>query len=869
MKKLLLYLFFAASPLMGQTVTAPTANYLPGIYTGDIDIELLCPESGAAIYYTLNGNEPTTADYLYTGPIPLGNRSGDPNSYSTIPTNPSFTHPVGNYTDSRADDRGWLPPYSEVYKINVLRFRAFKPGMAPSETVTRSYMIEPAGASYYTMPIVSIVVDSMDIFSDEYGYYVYGDTLDPPGNYTWKGPEWERMAHVEFFDENGNLGYAQDCRSRIHGGGSRQSTKKSFRLYGETGAINNFHYQFFPDTEQNQHKRILIKSGGHRPDCFPRDDLSNMITKGLNVDQQHYRHVILFINGEYWGIHAIKERMDGYFFQNIYGIDDNDLTVLDQEFNVQDGYGSDSAEMKTLENFIIFNDMTLPANYQYIKDRIDIDNYIDYMSSEIFLSNVDWVYSNVVMWRKTGDYVPDAGSGYDGKFRWAFYDLDGAFGGSCSEAYYTVNTLDAATITSGTFSSYTRFFRGLLNNEEFRNAFINRMSDLTNSWFRNNVLIDHIDSIYNEITPEMLENAERWRYPSVADNLVDRSTEVPSLTQWDYVFDRLHVFADRRQRKVREHIMTKWGYPDTSHVTVDVNDVAMGRVQVNTILINEELPGVDPALYPWDGIYIDSIAIPLIAVPLPGYEFVKWIETGETSDTVYCMLNGDTAYTALFAPSASYSPVLINEAALKNDSYYADNFGDYDDWSELFNPNAYPVNLSDCKLILNGQEWLIPNGTIIDPNAYYLFWHDEETYQGSNHVSYILPNENDTLFLISPNGSIIDYMEYFHTSADHSYGRFPNGSGTFTEFSNPTPLMNNDFTGTDEIQKINPLIAYPNPGNSVILLNKRIDYQLFDLKGELLQSGNNADRLDITGLGNGIYVLISSGHETLKIVVAK
>ena len=84
-------------------------------------------------------------------------------------------------------------------------------------------------------------------------------------------------------------------------------------------------------------KRILIRAGGHRPDCFPRDDLANLFTEGLNVDQQHHRHIILFINGEYWGIHAIKERVDKYFLQNQFGIDDNEITILDQEFDVQDG----------------------------------------------------------------------------------------------------------------------------------------------------------------------------------------------------------------------------------------------------------------------------------------------------------------------------------------------------------------------------------------------------------------------------------------------------------------------------------------------------------------------------------------------------
>ena len=318
-----------------------------------------------------------------------------------------------------------------------------------------------------------------------------------------------------------------------------------------------------------------------------------MLTKGLNVEQQHFRHIIVFINGEYWGIHSLKERLDNYFFQNLYGIDDNDITLLDQEYDIQ-GNGSpiDSAKMKNLEGFVDVNDMNDPANYSYVADRIDIDNYIDYMAAEIFLSNEDWVYSNVNIWRKTGDYDPSKPAGHNGKFRWAIYDLDGAFGGACSNAFYTVNTLEAATVEAGPFSSYSRFFRGMLGSDEFKLKFVNRMSDLTNSWFKSDVVHQKIDSIYAILTPEIYENAVRWRYPSFATTIEDRYEEIPTVDRWNELFDLLHLFASRRQRKIREHFMLKWGYADTNKLTINVNDIYMGRVQVNSILINKNLPGV-------------------------------------------------------------------------------------------------------------------------------------------------------------------------------------------------------------------------------------------------------------------------------------
>ena len=334
--------------LMAQALAPPTPSIEAGIYTSAVELELTHLEAGVSIFYTLNGEVPSVSDILYSGPITLDNIDGEDDVFSIIPTNPNLTYPFGTYSAGRASSRGWVPPYTDSYKANVVRYKAFKPGFAPSPTVTQTFIIDPSGTGLYTMPIVSIAMDYTNIFSDEEGIYVYGDHED--GNYEQKGAAWEKIMSFEYIDENGDIAVSQDSRTRIHGGGSRHAPKKSFRIYGETDSVKNFRYPFFEDSEIDKYKRILLKAGGHRPDCFPRDDLGNMLTKGVNVEQQHYRHVIVFINGEYWGIHSIKERMDNYFIQNLYGIDDNDITMLDQEYDIQcDGHEEDSAKMKNLE----------------------------------------------------------------------------------------------------------------------------------------------------------------------------------------------------------------------------------------------------------------------------------------------------------------------------------------------------------------------------------------------------------------------------------------------------------------------------------------------------------------------------------------
>lgn len=866
MKRLYTLLFALLSSLTyAQQLAEPTVSVNSGFYLTDVNVSITHPEPGVTLFYTINGSEPVPTSAQYSAPFDLSSRVGEPNNFSMIPTNPSFSYPIGDYIESRANNRGWLEPEGEVFKINILRVKAYKAGFVPSETVTKTVIVDSQGPAIYTMPILSFVVDSLDLFSAATGIYHYGNSA----NYTQKGAAWERIANLEYFDESGNLVIQQKVRTRVHGGGSRHSAKKTFRVYAEYEENNNFNYPIFDNFQLDKFKRILIKSGGHRPDCFPRDDLAQLITKGLNGDQQHYKHVIFFLNGEYWGIHSIKERVDNYFFQNQYGIDDDDITILDQEYDRQGGgHSADSVEMVKIETFADTSDMTIPANFYWVNDRIDMDNYIDYMAAEIFLSNEDWVYSNVVLWRKTGPYNPGAGPGHDGKFRWCFYDLDGAFGGSCSNAYYTVNTLNAATVETGLFSPYSRFFRGMLGSPIFKEMWINRMCDLMNSHFKSTVLYEKMDQIYNELTPEMMENVNRWHYPSEADNLADRALETPSLVQWDTSFYYLNRFAGRRQRKIREHIMAKWGYADTSFVTIDVNDQTMGSVQINTLLINENLPGVESSVYPWIGNYMDSVECQLIAVPMPGFEFVEWLESGITSDTVKWMPWNDTTITAVFQPSASFQNVVINEVMPSNSAYMADNFGDFDDWLELYNPNDFAVNLSNWTVQRDTIEWKIPGGTIIPANGYKLLWNDNELYQGVDHTSFKLPNSTQTVYLYSPTGGLVDFLIYPETITDNSFGRYPNGSSTFSAFTYPTPRQNNDISAVTENQT-EQLIVYPNPTTGMVLINISTNYNLFSLDGKLVKSGFANNQIDLSSIENGTYILVTESGLNSKIVIQK
>jgi len=451
------------------------------------------------IRYTLTGEEPSSSDALYEDKILADNRTEEENVLANISCTPVFAEGENSYPV-------WTPPKKKIAKGNVIRAAAFLAGQRISRIKTQTYFIFPEGKNRYDFPIVSITCPKDSLFSYDRGIYVPGASLqshnlDWSGNYFNKGLDSERAANFEYF-VNGEAVLNQGLGIRIHGGKTRGAAQKSMRFYARSSyGKKNFDYPIFSRKEQSSYKRLLLRTTmGAWSNTIIADAFAHQAARDLNFDYQEYQPVIVFINGEYWGIHELREHFDQHKLAEDYGLDKDDINIYASYGDVIEG--EPDATFKYLrDQYLVENDITDPNVYNYIKEHIDINNLIDYYFTEIYFNNVDWPGNNLKIWRSHT---------YDNKFRWMFFDLDAGTGQHRIGDNLLARLLGEATEGEKDSWSYA-LMRTLIKNEDFKEEFISRSKYLLKENLSPETLTPLLKQMTAEYEKEMDEHLERWQ----------------------------------------------------------------------------------------------------------------------------------------------------------------------------------------------------------------------------------------------------------------------------------------------------------------------------------------------------------------------
>lgn len=511
------------------------ASHPSSYYSKSIELELKSINNKCQIYYTQNGAIPDTNSQPYTQVISLGPSALLPDGICLIPTTP-LEGP------KRLKGFKWKLP-KNVNKSHVIRFAAFENGQRVSPISTKTYFIDDKEEDRYSFPVLSLVTDSLNLYQHDTGIYTPGKQYEefgwktpwlPAGNYLERGRLWERNAHVSFFETNGDLIFETDAGMRMRGQGSSVSPQKSFGLYfrSEYGSSKVKH-RIFADAKIDTYKRLVMRNSGNDfSRTHFRDGLLMDLLKPMNLELQNFRPSILFINGEYWGIHGIREKYDAHYFKYHFDIEKDNINILNFIFQEEEGSGDDFEEIYI---YVKNNDMSSPESYAYVDEKVDIPNMIDFLIAEIYFANHDWPCNNYKKWKTN-----EEGS----KWRFLIYDLDFSFGVSGNSSWDEPSFIHALTDGNSwpNCGASNFLFRGMMENERFIDEFLERFKYHMNHSFEPSLILDKIDEYEKLFEPEMQEHIDRWAFPK-------------NMELWHQYIDAMRDFAKKRPCYMRDHIM--------------------------------------------------------------------------------------------------------------------------------------------------------------------------------------------------------------------------------------------------------------------------------------------------------------------------
>lgn len=252
----------------------------------------------------------------------------------------------------------------------------------------------------------------------------------------------------------------------------------------------------------------MRNNGGNYGADYIHDRLASSATEGLGLDYQHGRGAVVYYNGEYYGIHNIRERSTEYYFETNYGMDPDAIDLLKAGNEVTAGSSTDYVAMM---DWLESNHLNTNENYEKIAEQVDVENFMNYVQTELYVDNRDWPANNLKKWRCTNPKT---------KWKWFLYDLDFGFGNGYSE--YKNNIFEYATNAEGpdypNGPASTLLLRRLLENENFKMAFINRMSVLLSMNFEKTRMLSLISSMMAEIQSEIPKDQQRWKLNSAYMN---------------------------------------------------------------------------------------------------------------------------------------------------------------------------------------------------------------------------------------------------------------------------------------------------------------------------------------------------------------
>jgi gliding motility-associated-like protein len=581
----------------------PAFNIAPGILPGPTSVTLSVTEPGLTIRYTLNGTTPTAASTAYTGAI-------------------------------------------NVTANTVIRAASFSadPDTPMSFIETNTYLV---GVSH-TVPIVCLSGDQVKALANNTAPNAFSANFN--GTIEYFSPQGVLIDEGSgYYNKHGNDSWAYPQRGL------------DFVMRDQFGYNHAIQYPIFRAKNRDEYSRIMLKAaasdnypfengGAHIRDAYVQT--LSQVNK-LKLDERSYEPCVVYIDGEYWGVYEIREKVDDndymehyYDQKRLYANSPLNLQLLKTWGGTWTEYGEAQAQTdwNNLVNYINTNDMSVEANFDYVTSQMNWESLIDYFVLNSYIVSQDWLNWNTAWYRGLN---PD---GDRKRWRYILWDMDACFGHYVNftgipDTSPSADPCNAENLPDPGGQGHTQIMTRLMNNETFRQFYVSRYIDLSNTAFKCENMLHHLDSLVALIQPEMNGHIARWG---------------GSITTWQENVQDIRDFINARCANLSDGLMDCYDLTGPFEITFDVEPVGSGKIKANSITLND---------YPFTGTYFGNIDLLLKATPTAGYNFLYWemiddIDPNSDSADVKVVLTQNQTIIAHFGypgeiPPANYEGVFI------------------------------------------------------------------------------------------------------------------------------------------------------------------------------------------------------------------
>ena len=815
------------TPSFTRYAKTPEMDLEAGFYDGSQTLTITTDEDNSTIYYSVNGDLPDNLNPTYTSPLTIN----DTQVIKAIVTSPN-------------------------------------PQVLPSFISFNTYFIDES----HTLPIMSASADQL--------YTLMGGdaSLRPHGTVEYFTPDGERKdAGYGEFNKHGQDSWAFNQRSL------------DYIARDEMGYHAAIEEKLIKWSDRDSYQRIMFRASGD--DNYPSIDSSahirdvfihNLAAKHeMKVDMRRGERCVVYINGDYWGVYSIREKVSDSDYTNYYyGQDKYNIQYLMNWAFTWAQYGGNQAfiDWDNIHDFAMNNDLSIESNYMQVANEIDVESLTDYVLINSFAVCTDWINWNTSWWRGLN---PEGGHT---KWGYVLWDEDATFNHYINYTGVPNENPDADPcypegITADPEEQIV-LLNKLLESDIFRQYYITRYMDLMNTVFTEAEAIGLLEEIEAEITPEMPKHFLRWG---------------GNMNEWQANVKKIKDFISDRVDFVPQGLNDCYSLTGPYNITLNVSPANAGQIKFNSLTIDYED-------YPWTGSYHGGIDMISASVESnQNYIFDHWQLQNQSivnpnDPNISFELTQDDVLTAVFVENTALNDdIVINEINYKDSEDF-----EVGDWVELYNKGSSAVDLSNWvfKDDDDTHEFILPAGTSIPAGGYVVLAKTLSLFQTKfpsvspvyGDFGFGLSGGGELIRLFDADGNLVDSVTY---DDEDPWPTEPDGNGPTLELINPsldnslpeswdacapsgsengTPgAVNNDCSlGVEDFNTADISIV-PNPmqnetvlriPNNTISLNLR----LYDMLGRVVQTATtNTDAFIIKrgNLNTGIYLIqISSNNKT-------